>query len=350
MAIEIRQLRSITSEWMPGRRVYSVFYLVSVDSDLYGPNRIRSILGKILGGESYSYSSGQYLDLDPTAILSKIDTPRRAGGDKAGRKWIVRCEYEFDQTQRPEYQGVLVEPFFSETSEPITKAKFTGVYRDISGTLQQVTIPAGKESFTIGNYYPISNSALVPIIPVPERDATVPSYRVQWHTRRSDFYYTPFINTFNAEEFRLVGTALTSLSPIQLETNVKFDRTFPKGTMRLRNVQMSSVTFYGYQWYQVTLEFVEESQIEYELDRGFTARAKVGDPDGRGGTYSVGDFPDGSSGQRDILDAEGNSITDPALLDGKGNPLDSTLKSEARYLGWEKYPSSDFSQLPIGVN
>lgn len=349
MDVSICQLRTVTSEWSPGFRTYSVYFRVDVPSELWGPNRVRSALGKILNGETYTYSDGAFKDFDPTAVLVKINTPRRAGSDKLKNKWIVQCEYEFDQSQRPEYQGVKVEPFFQQGSEPIPKTKFLGVFQDIGGTLQPVDIPAGQETFTVGNHYPISNSAGVPILPAPERDKTLPSYRVKWYTRRSDFYYTPFLNTFNESAFRLLGTAITSLSPIQIETNIKFDRVFPAKTMRLANVQFSEAVFYGYTWYEVALEFIEESQVIYELDRGFTARAKVGDSDGRGGTYSIGDFPDGSSGQRDILDPDGNPVPEPVLLNGRGKPLDEALKYNARYMGFEKYPVSDFSQLPIGV-
>jgi len=349
MTVSVCQIRTVTSEWSPGFRTYSVYFRVDVPSPLWGPNRVRAVLGKILNGETYTYSDGNVKDLDPTAVLVKINTPRRAGGDKIANRWIVQCEYEFDQTQRPEYQGVRVEPFFQQGSEPIPRTKFTGVFQDIGGTLQPLAIPEGKETFIVGNFYPISNSAGVPILPAPERDKALPSYRVRWYTRRSDFYYTPYINTFNDAPFRLIGTAKTSLSPIILETNVKFDRTFPKGTMRLANVQFSEVTFYGYTWYETALEFIEESQVIYELDRGFTARANVGDPDGRGGTYSAGDFPEGSSGQRDILDPDGNPVSEPVLLDGKGKPLDQALKYNARYMGFEKYPNSNFNDLPIGV-
>lgn len=339
-------LRSIRGEFTPGRRTYTVTYKIETTSEILGPDSVRQLLGKTVGVDYYSYG----LDVDFQAKLVRISVPRRAANDKMRSTWLVECDYEFDQTQRPEFQGVKVEPFFLAESEPIPRAKHVGVFRDISGDLQQLAIEGGQETYTIGKFYPIGNSAGVPILPAPERDKSIPAFRVTWHTTNGSFSYKPYINTFNQTAFALTGLSVNVLSQTQIDYRSRFARTFASKTLRLRDVQMPIVQFYGYDWYQVTLEFVEESQIIYELDRGFSARARAGDSDGKGGTYSEGDFPEGAVGQRDILDPEGNPISNPVLLNGRGSPLDSSLAREPRYLGWERYPVSEFADLPIGIN
>lgn len=344
MLVSFCPLRSVSGERRPGYRSYTVTFKVVVASNTAGPQAVVQALNQIPTLSFYIYGD----DLDTQAKLVRIGVPRRAGNDKLPNTWLVDCFYEFDQTQRPEFQGTRVEPFFITESEPIPRAKHTGVYRDINGDLQLLPIEQGQETFTIGKYYPISNSASVPIIPAPEREKAKPAYRVSWTTSVASFDYGPYINTFNSDPFDLTGTSINVLSETYTDERVRFSRLFAAGTLRLRDVQSTIVQFYGYDWYNITLEFVEEDQIHYELDRGLTSRARAGDPDGNGGTYSEGDFPEGAVGQREIMDPTGNPIAEPVLLNGRGQPLDQTLAREPRYLGWERYPSSNFDELPIG--
>lgn len=335
--------RSVTLALSPGLRRYKVTYRVDLDTDIAGGIGVVTALGQQLFISTYSYG----LETDPLAWLIDIGVPRRAGGDKLKNRWLVDCTYEFDQEQRPEYRGVIVEPFYVSGSEPITSAYYFGAFEQVGDVLQ----PLGQAGQSFGGAYkgPISNSARIPIVPVPERDASSPAYRVKWVRSRADFDFTFYINTVNSVAFTLTGSNLlfTTFSNGVLYTT--FQKLFAPGTLRLRDVQVSPVKYYSRDAFEHTLEFVEDEQLLAELDRGTSARADIGDPDGRGGTYSSGDFPEGTPQVRDILDGSGNPITEPVLLNGKGKPLDAVGSAKPVYLKWLKYEGTDFNELPIGV-
>jgi hypothetical protein len=293
---------------------------------------------------TYSYG----IDVpDPLAVLVDIGVPRRAGGDKLLDKWLVDCIFEFDQSQRPEPGVATVEPFYLTESEPIVRAEYLGAVEDNQGILSP--LPNISQSFDIGKTYPISNSARVPIIPSPERDSAKPAYRVRWTRERADFDFSQFINKMNRTEVTLTAANIRHGEVGYFQFYTTFQKQFQPETLRLRDVQISAVLYYGKQWFEHTLEFVEDIAFIGELDRGLTARAEVGDADGRGGTYSVGDLPEGSSGTRVINDPDGNPISDPVLLDGRGQPRVGSEAKKPVYLLWRKYELADFNQLPIGV-
>ena len=335
---------AVTAEWQINRRVYRVPIRVETSSELDGPATVLAGVNRIMLSSFYQYGN----DNDTGALLVGLSTPRRAGNGKLKTTWIVEALYEFDVENRPGLQGVKVEPFYLTEPEPIIRAKYRGAFTQTGETFVRKNFPNNDETYQENLVYPIGNSSYVPIIPAPERDASKPSYRVRWF--QVSFYdYGPFLNTMNQTEFTLNGENERYLQPGIVQAAFPFTKTFPAETLRLRDVQQVIRTFYGADWYETTLEFVEDDRFLNELDRGVSGRAKPGDPDGRGGTYSQGDFPDGAPQTRELLDADGQPLSDPVLLDGRGRPLDTLSPGFVVYLRWEKYPVSEFNNLPIGV-
>lgn len=352
MPIAYCELRDgITAEWRPGYRLYRVPVKATATNadgspnEIIGPATILSQYPKTLLVSTYQYGFDAF---DQNAILISLSAPRRAGNNKSKHIWIMEAIYEFDQSQRPEFQFAEVEPYFVGEQEPIRQAKYGGLYHIVGNVLTPKGVNPELETFTVGQTYPISNSAEVPILPTPEREASRAAYRVSWHMR-SKFDFQPFINTVNLTDFTLIGVAYNVVTGAVANQTEIFRKSFTPGTLRLRDVQSPIVQFYNNDWYKVTLDFVEDNKYLYELDRGYTAKAAAGLPDGRGGTFSEGDFPEGSSGQRELTDLDGNSVSDPVFLDGTGQPLQGTEKQQPVFLRWEKYQDAEFNSLPIGV-
>jgi hypothetical protein len=317
-----------------------------MSDELDGPEEVLSYMaaqGFVVRNRTYSAGN----DADAFAYLVKIGAPRRAGGDVLKTTWLVELEYEFDLDSQPALRPVKIEPYFIEEQEPITSAYYFGAYTRSgeSWIPKALTNPTYSEA----NQYPIGNSANVPVLPVPERSALRPAYRVSW-LKATQLDASLYAGTWNATAFALQSyTAIYNAPNLPPQIAPLFFRTFQPSSLRLAQVQQPTRTIYGRDWYEVTLEFVEEDLFIYELDRGVSARAKAGDPDGRGGTYSEGDFPEGSSGQRAILDGQGQPIGEPVLLDGQGKPLrDQSASLPPVYLKWPKGETTFFSELGIG--
>jgi hypothetical protein len=356
--VSICPTRSVVANWEPNLRTYRVTYQVVTNDPLDGPGKVLSEMSNANNGLGVTYivRQNRYAfgnDSDPLAVLISLGAPRRAGGDKLTKIWLVDGTYEFDLEKQPALRPVKIEPYYVQGTEPIESAGYYGAYNRVNGQwIGPKEFGPGQETYSQagGVVYPIGNSANVPILPAPEREVSTPAYRVSWY-KQTALDASFYINTWNSGAFTLVSnvviynaiTGATQIAPV-------FFKTFQSGTLRLRDVQQPTVNIYGQEWFNVTLEFIEEDIYLHELDRGLSARARPGDPDGRGGTYSQGDFPEGSSGQREILDADGQPVSDPVLLDGTGKPLrDQSLSLPAIYLRWLKNESTNFNELNIGA-
>lgn len=335
----ICKTRSVVAEWTPTTHKYVVTYLATVNSPNDGPQVVLSSpLTPRIGTTTYQYGN----DIEVDSICVSLSSPRRAGQNKAELKWVFDATFEWDFNQRPEYIPVKIEPYYVGGQEVVDKALFKGFYGPTSSTLDTF-IEKGisntnlTKDQTVG---PISNSVPTPIIPAPEREKATPGYRVSWFKKTySDL--GGFINRVNSQEYTLIGLDTNLLTQV-------FIKSFAAGTLRLRDVQSPITEFYGRNWFHYTLEFVEDTADIYELDRGIAARAKAGDPDGKGGTYTSGDIFTGQSKTRQMLDPGGSPITDPVLFDGNGQPLSDPKPSDAVYLRWGFYPTINFNNLPIG--
>jgi hypothetical protein len=349
--VSVCAARSVVANWEPNLRTYRVTYKVVMSDELDGPATVLAYMasqGFIVRNKTYVYHN----DADPLAYLVSIGAPRRAGSDKLKKIWLVDGTYEFDLDKQPALRPVKIEPYYVQGTEPIESAGYFGAYnRSGNQWVGPKAFNPGEETYSQGNVkYPIGNSANVPILPAPEREASTPAYRVSW-LKQTALDASFYINTWNTGPFTLQSYVVIyntiSGSP---QIAPVFFKTFAPSTLRLRDVQQPTVNIYGQEWFNVTLEFIEDEIYLHELDRGLSSRAKAGDPDGRGGTYSEGDFPEGSSGHREILDQDGQPVSDPVLLDGKGQPLRNQSASlPAIYLRWNKGETTTFNELQIGA-
>lgn len=336
--------RSVVANWKPNLRTYRVTYRVITNDVQDGPAVVLLGTGLVLRTTTYQYHN----DADPFAYLIELGAPRRAGGDKLKQIWLVDGIYEFNTENQPQYQSIRIEPYYVQVQEPIGPTKYKGAFFRTADTWQTVAV-GENPTYEIDSTYMIGNSAKVPILPSPERDASIPAYRIRW-VRRTALETDAHINRVNSQPFTMVGDSRLFLSPVSgVAIKPTFFKVFQPGTVRLRDVQQVIRTIHGEDWYDITLEFIEDEADVYELDRGFSARAEAGDPDGKGGTLSAGDIPEGGPVYRELTDANGNPLSEPALLNGKGQPLTKDPTIKAVYLRWEKYPSADFNQLNIGA-
>ncbi len=350
--VSVCLLRSIVAAWEPNLRRYNVQLLVTMDSKLDGPGMVLQYLaglGYRVGVVTYNLQplGASAEETDSLATLKSIGSPRRAAQDKSKLKWIVDLQYEFDLDSYPPLRPYKVEPFYIEETAPIEATLYKGAYNRVNGAWVPKTLT--NATYTENQTYPVGNSSSVPILPAPERAVLRPAYRVTW-LKATALDAAPYTNTWNEATFTLESFIRVFDSPSSVRVAPKFFKTFQPFTLRLATVQQPIRTIYGIDWYEITLEFIEDDFHLYELDRGLTARVKVGDPDGKGGTISVGDLPEGGPGQRDILDFQGQPVSDPVLLNGEGKPLkEQSLSLPAVYLRWAKGKGTFFNELQIGA-
>lgn len=350
--VSICLLRTIVATWEPNLRRYNVQLRVTMDSTTDGPGVVLQYLatnGYRVGTSTYNLQplGASATEADGFAILKSIGSPRRAANDTSKLMWIVDLQYEFDLESYPPLRPYSVEPYYIEEVAPIESARYKGAYNRVDG--QWVPKQIANPTYTENRTYPIGNSANVPLIPAPEQKLARPAYRVSW-LRSTALDASFYINTWNAGLFALDSVSVLYDSPTSFRLAPKFRKTFQPYTLKLVSVQQPIRTIYGIDWYDVTLEFVEEDSDTYELDRGLSAIAKAGAPDGRDGIYSEGDFPEGATGQRALLDSNGQPVDDPVLLDGKGQPLrEQSTTTPAIYLRWTKGDGTFFNELQIGA-
>lgn len=346
---EIRKTFASTAEWSAGRRRYTVKYRAAVSSQLDGPVTVlNNAAAPKLFLTTYQYGN----DADTEAVCVSISAPKRSGS-KNDRYWDFEAEFLYDRANIPSHNPVTIEPFYLQGQSPVTRATFVGFFKYTGSNSNWVeTSVAGSPLVKNSSRGVITNSALTPILPAPERRIATPAYRVTW-TKRTFFDYQPYINTVNNASVTL-STVDKVVGPPAFEFSgpqqTIFSKTFDQYKLLLADVQVSTVKIYDQNWYQYTLEFHEDDHIHYELDRGLAEYSGSGEDDGRGGTFNTGDFPDGVPKQRIIKDPSGHEITDPVLFDGAGKVMNPQDPKEAIYLGWQKYFTSDFGNLQVGVN
>ncbi len=345
----IRKTFASTAEWSVGRRRYTIRYRATVSSGLDGPVTIlNNGSAPKLFQTTYQYGN----DADTGAVCVNVSTPKRSGAGKQDWYWDFEAEFVYDRANIPSHNPVKIEPFYIQGQAPVTRATFVGFFKYTGSNSNWVeTSVAGSPLVKNSSRGVITNSALTPILPAPERRVATPAYRVTW-TKRTAFDYTPYINTVNnslitlSAPDKVVGPPAFEFSGAQ---QTIFSKQFPANTLLLADVQSTIVQIYDQNWYQYTLELHEDDHIHYELDRGLAEYSGSGEEDGRGGTFNTGDFPDGVPKQRIIKDPSGHEITDPVLFNGAGKVMPVQDPKEAIYLGWQKYFTSDFTELQIGV-
>jgi hypothetical protein len=235
---------------------------VATDNASDGPQVVLSYLsdqGFTVGNKTYAVGN----DVDQLAVLVKIGAPRRAGNDTLLKLWLVDMDYEFSLENTPSLRPVKIEPYFISGTEPIESALYRGAYNRVNGAWVEkpLTDPTYRAT---GGGYPIGNSSNVPLLPAPERQTLQAAYRVSWikRTALNDAAY--YAETWNNSPFTLFTTSRRYFAPgLGIDPQIFF-KTFAPNTLRIAEIQQPIKTIYGQDWYEVTIEFVEEDFFLYE--------------------------------------------------------------------------------------
>ncbi len=224
-------------------------------------------------------------------------------------------------------------------SEAIHKALFLGAF-NAEGEDANVNNPRMPRNTRL----PVANSAEVPLLPPRERLVYDWALIVTSYTNKTWSQVPDLLGYVNEKKVRL----RTRVGLPGGGTRTQFDHTFAPRTLLLYDESWDPHIIETVPWNVVTREVLVRLggwHID-ELDRGLSARAQRGDPDGSGGSYSNTDLlgPNGVAVRR-LLDPQGNPITDPILLDGKGQPLNQQELEKAIFLRWLDQHEADFVTL-----
>ena len=80
-------------------------------------------------------------------------------------------------------------------------------------------------------------------------------------------------------------------------------------------------------------------------DEGLQARARAGDPDGRGGTISAQQLKNGMPEVRRLFDFSGMPVSEPIRLDGAGQPLEPNQPTV--YSSWSDMDEIELNTIPF---
>lgn len=286
-------------------------------------------------GDTYSYANGS----DTAAKLQSI-TPTRAAD--TWYVWTVALQYSPDASNPEENK----DEDGNETDDPLEFRRTIALDRvEITKPVERATYLGGYLAETdvllggVGAQIIPMNSALVPFVPGLERPASLLQFTVTWN---------------------VALVAPRQLDAVNLSTlNVAFYNGFSWANVQPRTCKLNvhRVTWKslnGVDYWEESLGFLwdRDTWVQEVCDRGIAARAREGDPDGRGGYISGGDTHwerEGVPRVRRIVDADDTPITEPVLLDGKGQPLtpDANGALVPVYGKWLTLPEIEFKNIDI---
>lgn len=283
-------------------------------------------------GSLYAYGAD-----NSTGTISRCQRIRAQREPESRYLWIVTVEYGVPQDDKgldvngePVTDPLLFRPELTWSTNrrtgPVWKSKFLGGYKGEAARL----LPLDKFATPM-------NSTLVPFTrPAPERDFNTGTLTI----RRNLFAYdadaaTALENHVNIDKLVVRYLRLTV--------------TLDKHQAKIQSVGASLRRQNDRDFWEAhcTIEKRPETWVEAILDRGTSARALDGDPDGAGGYYSPSDGrPEGIPKLRRLMDAEGEPVTEPILLDGDGQPLEIDKPGwQPVYGQWLHYPELQFRQF-----
>lgn len=291
---------------------------------------------------SSSESGGISGDSNTRAILKNVEVEKLVGSANPWL-WFATLTYE-----EPEGGGEGEKPEGGTTGDPIEFAA------EIDIQTVQYRKPCDKAAYKSGfsgiahakvndaTRRPIVNSALAVFDPPPEVDDHRWVIRIKKNIAALDCD-TVKCNAINTKEIVVSYRGIS--------------KTIPALCGKTRDISAHPVKHPVIGWYvevQLFIDVDEDNDWRLEVqDRGFSARAMLGDPDGHGGTiYSDSRaFVEDIAPQRRLCDAEGLPCSEPQLLNGDGQPLlDFTKTTGAMapvYSVWANYVETDFGSWPI---
>lgn len=310
---------------------YRSQYRVYVDDPLDSPITIFKHFQKTASlpwpGRPFRFGNG----FDAQTFCKSID-PQYVEG--SGGQYTVSCSFESsakkddEQGQNPEGQPASdptswhddIEVSFTQISIPVEQAYFRGF---VPNNIQNNDMKPGK-------FGPVTNSANVPFDPPLEEVLDIKVIRISKYFRNYD----------GAAASRYQG-AVNNDNVTIVKSRYKFRESFRRYQGRINSLSASFQILNRFPVYRQTIEvhIHPSGWRRFVVDRGIARRACPGDPDGNGGTISLGEV--GKPSNAAITDEEGYPMTEPVLLNGNGQPL--RCGSNAVYLEYQTR-----NELPFG--
>ena len=329
-----------------GRAEYTAPWRCFTTSPSDCVEQLRLYVEANIAAPTHHYGFGN--DCRPGATLRSIDGKRQPGSADPWA-WIAILTYSDpdpsdgksdnkDSNGNPTDNPLDLRPEMEyrtvQYQKPIEKATYVSGYSGASDTLCKMN----------GGVGPVLNSAMVPFDPPVEGDHSRGVLRIKRNVASLNCN-TIFTNVINSVQhtFSWRGISKTVLIYCGKIRDVSaVPRNHPK---------------YGdYVEVEVFIDVIDDGITDWRiktLDRGLSARAGYGDPDGHGGTFGASDTRTvtGIPPQRRLCDIDGNLVSEPVLLDGNGQPLnDSKPTGELDppvWATWKYYTEHNWTGYPI---
>lgn len=289
---------------------YRVPYRLIANSASDGPQKAIAYAETNIAAYGSSYAIGN--DARPSALLKTWEARREPGSIE---HWIATAVFrdpdpdeDRDEDGDPTANPLDMRPVFDvqtvQRSIPVDKALYKGGYTGVANT-----------KLTGANRRPICNSAFAVFDPPPEAEQATWTARIERNFTAFDCDAVP-MNAINSD---------------QIVFNYRgIKKTIKKYCGRLQNFQAQPLHHEVYGDYVkviLSIAVLDDDVNTWEyliLDRGFSARAMLGDPDGHGGAIYEDSraFVEEMAPQRRLMDADGLPLSEPVLLNGDGQPLD----------------------------
>lgn len=297
-------------------------------------------------GSIYEYG----LDLDPAAVCYSIKPKRRKS---KSTMWDVVVSYKTpatdDDDTRPDESDNLTNdprewrPEFSVRHYKVTRPVYTARYLGgFTGTAESRYF---DPETTVYDVVPM-NSAFIPFDPPLEREVPIKVVSIRSYTEGFEsFLATSYIDNVNDAEVTIDLPWYFDVWQKYAAKIEGIDATLERRYIHNNNGERVPIDFFQA---DTTVEIDPTTWVSKVPDRGVAARMITGDPDGRGGTISVGDLVDGMPRHRHLVDADDNPVTEPVLFNGDGQPLDiddaESLQNPV-ILEYMTHPLEDFTTI-----
>lgn len=323
-----------------GVHKYQVPITVHVDS----PDDCGGVVTEYLYNNGYPRTS-PYQEPNFTDILSLVKNITATRRASSALIWDAVVHYE---ALTPIEEGEAEDPADGGTDDPLQ-------FRyeiDVQTSPYQVPVwnawnidafPRSDEPATGCEYVrpantlgPLVNSAGTVLDPPLMRDEYETVYRFtgNW-AGHDDAFITPKVGKLN--DIALIWSDRLTSYYAMSQLNE-----FPRHTLKCTAANAKYMRTNGVDYWQYTYEFrvryrndslvpydpseVPDGWYESVLDQGVQRWIGPGCPDGKGGTYSAGDFESGMGRATPIISADKKRTPEKRLLDGHGQPDDSTAK------------------------
>lgn len=352
-AHELSGAKPPTGSQSDGEYGFRVVWRLSASSAEDGPNAALSYVEANIARRKESYTlaafdgsssenGGISGDSNTRAILKNVEVEKLVGSANPWL-WFATLTYE-----EPEGGGEGEKPDGGSTGDP------TEFAAEIDIQTVQYRKPCDKAIYKSGfsgiahakvndtTRRPIVNSALAVFDPPPEVDDHRWVIRIKKNLAALDCD-TVKCNVVNSAEVVISYRGIS--------------KTIPALCGKTRDISAHPIKHPVIGWYvevQLYIDVDEDNDWRLEVqDRGFSARAMIGDPDGHGGAIYNDSraFVEDLAPQRRLCDAEGLPCSEPQLLDGDGQPLLDFKKTTGvmtpKYGVWQYYTEDDFGSWPI---